>query len=128
VADLIVTCYGGGRNRRCAEEFVKAGGRKTFEQTEMELLNGQKLQGTLTVREVMEILHKDGTADKYPLFKSIHAIAFEGAPPESMLATLGVVFSPSLPPSPSPSPSPIAIRRHRARCLASAKVRRSRAP
>jgi glycerol-3-phosphate dehydrogenase len=55
-------------------------------------LNGQKLQGTLTVKEVMEILRKDGTADKYPLFKSIHAIAFEGAPAESMLATLGPVL------------------------------------
>eukprot|EP00802_Teleaulax_amphioxeia_P004679 Tamp_04683.p2 GENE.Tamp_04683~~Tamp_04683.p2 ORF type:complete len:402 (+),score=90.27 Tamp_04683:61-1206(+) len=88
VADLIVTCYG-GRNRRCAEEFVKCGGRKSFEQIEKELLNGQKLQGTLTVKEVMEILRKEGTSDQYPLFKSIHAIAFEGAPAESMLATLG---------------------------------------
>jgi hypothetical protein len=52
VADLIVTCYG-GRNRRCAEEFVRAGGRKTFEMIEKELLGGQKLQGTLTVKEVI---------------------------------------------------------------------------
>ena len=43
VADLIVTCYG-GRNRRCAEEFVKAGGKKSFVDIEKELLNGQKLQ------------------------------------------------------------------------------------
>jgi hypothetical protein len=50
-ADLIVTCYG-GRNRQCAEEFVRAGGRKTFEMIETELLGGQKLQGTLTVKEV----------------------------------------------------------------------------
>lgn len=51
-----------GRNRRCAEEFVKAGGRKTFEQIEKELLNGQKLQGTLTVKEVIAILRKEGSA------------------------------------------------------------------
>jgi len=51
-----------GRNRRCAEEFVKAGGRKSFEQIEKELLNGQKLQGTLTVKEVMAILRKEGAA------------------------------------------------------------------
>lgn len=88
VADLIVTCYG-GRNRRCAEEFVKAGGRKSFDQIEKELLNGQKLQGTLTVKEVVAILKKEGSIDKYPLFKSIYNISFEGAPAESMLATLG---------------------------------------
>ena len=41
---------------------MKAGGRKTFEHIEKELLNGQKLQGTLTVKEVMAILRKEGSA------------------------------------------------------------------
>ena len=50
---------------------------QTFEQLEKELLNGQKLQGTLTCKEVIKILVREGVVDKYPLFKSIHAIAFE---------------------------------------------------
>ena len=33
-----------GRNRRCAEAFVRAGGTKTFEDVEAELMNGQKIQ------------------------------------------------------------------------------------
>jgi glycerol-3-phosphate dehydrogenase (NAD+) len=50
---------------------------QTFEQLEKELLNGQKLQGTLTCREVIKILQREGTVQQYPLFKSIHAIAYE---------------------------------------------------
>mmetsp|Transcript_44419 Transcript_44419/g.92921 ORF Transcript_44419/g.92921 Transcript_44419/m.92921 type:complete len:131 (-) Transcript_44419:17-409(-) len=88
VADLIVTCYG-GRNRLCAEAFVRAGGDKTFEQIEAELLGGQKLQGTQTCREVHRILSRDGALDRYPLFRSVHQIAFEGAPVDTMLAALG---------------------------------------
>jgi len=41
------------------------------------------------VKEVVAILKKEGSIDKYPLFKSIYNISFEGAPAESMLATLG---------------------------------------
>lgn len=53
VADLITTCYG-GRNRRVAKAFVKTG--KTIPTLEIELLNGQKLQGPLTAEEVNYML------------------------------------------------------------------------
>jgi glycerol-3-phosphate dehydrogenase (NAD+) len=49
VADLITTCYA-GRNRRCAEIFARTG--RSFDVIEAEELNGQKLQGTLTSKEV----------------------------------------------------------------------------
>jgi hypothetical protein len=49
VADLITTCYG-GRNRKCAEAFAKADGRGSWERIEADLLDGQKLQGTITAK------------------------------------------------------------------------------
>merc|ERR1711957_804206 len=55
VADLITTCYG-GRNRKCAEAFAKAGKKKSLDEIEAELLGGQKLQGTLTAKEVNHVL------------------------------------------------------------------------
>lgn len=75
VADLITTCFG-GRNRKCAEAFVKTG--KPFDVLEKELLNGQKLQGTETAREVHDFLKARGKVDEYPLFKSVFSIAYEG--------------------------------------------------
>lgn len=53
VADLITTCWG-GRNVRCAEAFARTG--KSWEQLEAEMLNGQKLQGTTTCKEVYDML------------------------------------------------------------------------
>jgi glycerol-3-phosphate dehydrogenase (NAD+) len=66
----------GGRNRKCAEAFVKTG--KHFDQLEKELLNGQKLQGSETAREVHNFLQARGKVDDYPLFKAVYNIAFEG--------------------------------------------------
>jgi glycerol-3-phosphate dehydrogenase (NAD+) len=83
VADLIVTCYS-GRNRKVAEAFVVT--KKSFEELERELLDGQKLQGTLTAQEVHEILKKRGLVDEFPLFTTIYRIAFEGLAPSQIIA------------------------------------------
>lgn len=93
----------GGRNRKCAEAFVKTG--KSFEDLEEELLGGQKLQGIYTVspstaqfevsssfnaflvkaREINEFLKARERIDGYPLFKAVHQIAWEGVSPEKLV-------------------------------------------
>merc|ERR1712151_861926 len=50
LADLVTTCFG-GRNRKCAEAFAKKAG--SWDEIEKDLLNGQKLQGTITSKDVM---------------------------------------------------------------------------
>ena len=79
VADLITTCYG-GRNRKCAEAFAKHGKTKSLEDIEAELLGGQKLQGTLTAKEVNHILKMKGLEHEFPFFTTVYKISYEGAP------------------------------------------------
>ena len=85
IADLITTCFG-GRNRRCAEAFVKTG--KPFSVLEAELLNGQKLQGTETAREVHGFLRAHGRVNEFPLFKRVYEITFEGYPADQLTVGL----------------------------------------
>lgn len=68
VADLITSCSG-GRNYRCAKLSVE----QNLSITEVELreLNGQKLQGTLTAKEVNVFLRAKGREEAYPLFKAV---------------------------------------------------------
>ncbi|KAK0216254.1 NAD-dependent glycerol-3-phosphate dehydrogenase N-terminus-domain-containing protein [Armillaria fumosa] len=98
VADLITTSFG-GRNRKCAEAFIKSKPQysgeskpeqqgKSFEQLEKELLNGQKLQGTLTSREVFEFLEARGRLEGYPLFEKVYRIAFEEMDPKRLFEDL----------------------------------------
>jgi len=87
VADLITTCFG-GRNRKCAEAYVKhlrAGAPKTWEEIETELLGGQKLQGVLTSYEVQAVLKSKGLERKLPLFTTINRICSGELPPESIV-------------------------------------------
>lgn len=82
VADLITTCAG-GRNRRVAEAFVKTG--KPIDVLEQELLHGQKLQGTLTAKEVHDFLAPRGLVNEFPLFETVYRICYENAPIESIV-------------------------------------------
>jgi len=88
VADLITTCFG-GRNRKCAEAFAsrcKGAPAKTTAELaklwagiEAELLNGQKLQGTLTCEEIVSVLRKNKCEAEFPFIMAVQQISFEGA-------------------------------------------------
>lgn len=70
VADLITSCSG-GRNHRCAMLSVQKG--VDIEEIEKQELNGQKLQGTSTAKEVNDFLKSRGLEHKYPLFTAVHS-------------------------------------------------------
>jgi len=87
LADLVTTCFG-GRNRKCADIFAKMqkeGTPKTWDVIETEELNGQKLQGTGTSKDVMTCIKAAGKEKDFPLMTQIHAIAFEGAKCETII-------------------------------------------
>jgi len=52
------------------------------------LLNGQKLQGPLTAREVVSKIEADGLADKFPLFVSVDRICRGQMEPEDLVAEI----------------------------------------
>jgi len=84
VADLITTCFG-GRNRKCAEAFIRGKGAKSWDAIEKELLGGQKLQGTLTAQEIWPVMQKHNLIEQLPLFTTIYRIAFEDKAPWSIV-------------------------------------------
>ena len=73
-----------------AEEFAKTG--KSFDELEKEMLHGEKLQGTLTAKEVYEILNDAGKTAEYcffmfrfPLFTNTYKIIYEKMPPSKIV-------------------------------------------
>ncbi|CRG96198.1 glycerol-3-phosphate dehydrogenase, putative [Plasmodium gallinaceum] len=84
LADLITTCLG-GRNLKCAKEFAIRKGKTTWEKIEEELLNGQKLQGIHTVKEVYSVLEYHNLKKDFPLFCTIYEISFENRDPSDVI-------------------------------------------
>ncbi|GFP84982.1 glycerol-3-phosphate dehydrogenase [NAD(+)] [Phtheirospermum japonicum] len=84
VADLITTCLG-GRNRKCAEAFARNGGKRSFDELEAEMLQGQKLQGVSTAKEVYEVLKHRGWLELFPLFSTVHEICIGRLPPAAIV-------------------------------------------
>jgi len=87
LADLVTTCFG-GRNRKCADIYAKmqkAGTPKAWDVIETEELNGQKLQGTGTAKDVMTCIKAAGKEKDFPLMCQIYRIAFEDAKCETII-------------------------------------------
>ena len=84
-------CSSANRNAECAttcpEAFAKHGKSKSLDEIEAELLGGQKLQGTLTAKEVNHVLKMKGLEHEFPFFTTVYKISYEGAPFSSLTDT-----------------------------------------
>jgi len=69
--DMIVSCTS-ARNWRYSKMAVERG--VSVQEIERTELNGQKLQGISTTREVCSFLRARGVEDKYPLFQAVDGI------------------------------------------------------
>jgi glycerol-3-phosphate dehydrogenase (NAD+) len=67
-----------------------------WERIEAKLLNGQKLQGTGTCKEVYALLQSRGVLTAFPLFSTIHQIAFQGKPPQQIVEGIQAVATSNL--------------------------------
>mmetsp|Transcript_67353 Transcript_67353/g.132853 ORF Transcript_67353/g.132853 Transcript_67353/m.132853 type:complete len:474 (+) Transcript_67353:49-1470(+) len=87
LADLVTTCLN-GRNQRVAAEYARRHGRSSFEALERELLDGQRLQGTVTALPLHEVLVKKGWLEKYPLFEGVYQVVAGKADAQSIFTVL----------------------------------------
>eukprot|EP00928_Gymnodinium_smaydae_P038368 TRINITY_DN26486_c0_g1_i1.p1 TRINITY_DN26486_c0_g1~~TRINITY_DN26486_c0_g1_i1.p1 ORF type:complete len:486 (-),score=105.62 TRINITY_DN26486_c0_g1_i1:122-1579(-) len=93
LADLIMTCYG-GQNHKCAEEYARSyskSRRESWTDIEKRLLNGQKLQGTLTIEQLQPILKAENLSKVMPLHMAVYGVVFQGRPPTTVFDALKLV-------------------------------------
>ncbi|ORX94011.1 NAD-dependent glycerol-3-phosphate dehydrogenase [Basidiobolus meristosporus CBS 931.73] len=82
IAEMI-SLYYAGRNRKLGEAFVKTG--KPFNVLEDELLNGQKLQGPVTIQRVYNHLVQKEKIQLFPFINTVYQITYKAAPPDSIV-------------------------------------------
>ena len=84
--DIVASSYG-GRNRLCAEYFAKTG--IPFHECEAKLLNGQKLQGTLSAGDVYKLLKMRGALKDFPFFTTMYLIVLQKVKPDQIFHPVG---------------------------------------
>ena len=75
-----------------------------WKELETELLNGQKLQGTLACKEAYQVIESRGLLESFPLIRQVYKISFQGAPVDSIVDGIVVVAA-------SGTTSPVCISR-----------------
>ncbi|KAK9722709.1 glycerol-3-phosphate dehydrogenase [Basidiobolus ranarum] len=85
IAEMI-SLYYAGRNRMLGESFVKTG--KPFSQLEHEMLNGQILQGPITIQKVHNYLVHKERIREFPFFDAIYQITYESAPANTIFKNI----------------------------------------
>lgn len=83
----IITSFLEGRNAKCSAEYVKRKQKHSWEELEKEILDGQKLQGTVTLKCVYEYLKEKGHEKKFPLFDVLYKISFLNEEPTNLIKT-----------------------------------------
>lgn len=83
LGDILATCMG-GRHQRVAEAYVLKKGMVSFVDLEKEMLNGQKLQGTSTAKDVYSVIKKMNLEGEYPIMTTIYRIIYENLSPVSL--------------------------------------------
>jgi glycerol-3-phosphate dehydrogenase (NAD+) len=86
---------GGGDIRESIYTSSKAECEAQWETIERKLLNGQKLQGTLTAKEVYALLDSRRVLDAFPLFRTIYEISFLGRSVRDIVDGIAVAPNPS---------------------------------
>jgi len=87
IGDLMLTCSV-GRGQKLAAAFAAAGGKTGWDELSRELLGGMQIPDLHNLRAVGTFLRARGALDDYPLLAAAHRVAFDGAPPSDVVASL----------------------------------------